>query len=202
MNRHFPEIYRIAAQPLHLNLGATADTVDEIDKAVRQLVQDGKALTAVPATLTSVERITTTTQQSVLGTQADLNRFAGETKAQLGRLEVLIKAGPSSVGGRLNADSVPLVRKLTQAQAVALDETPDDKHTSPPHKGRLKNDVALEELLAASTTAQAVLAQKAPELHKRFIDAFGPFRGNDLAERGRRYAEMDRLAHDIVDFLK
>ena len=89
--------------------------------------------------------------------------------------------------------------------SLDLDATPDQVYKGPgsggKYKGWLKDDVALNQLEQSSAADLAVLAN-APDLLARWQQAFARFTSNTLPERGRRYAEMDRLAHDIVDYLK
>lgn len=214
MSLHIPKIYERWATPVQVNLGSTAQTVDEIAVAVKQLALDGKALAQVPAAVNAVSLQVANVQAAASDVKAgltdariDFNNFAGAAQAQLRAaaddiVKRVLDGQQTDVGGLLNEKSAPLVRVLTQAQAVALDATPAEKHTgNGKYKGWLKNDVALDELLHASVDEQRLLAGHAALL-ARFQQAFAPFGSTALPDRARRYAEIDHLAHDIVDSLK
>lgn len=227
MSQYVPQIYAHLTRPVQIDLGSTAQTVDNIDTAVRQIAVDAQALPPLAGVLNTasnkidnVQATATAVKDSLIDARVDASNFAAATKQQiLDNQQVLsakltlvgddivkrVLAAQTTVGGQINDKSAPLLRRLTQAKAVALDATPDQVYKGPgsggKYKGWLKDDVALNQLEQSSAADLAVLAN-APDLLARWQQAFARFTSNTLPDRGRRYAEMDRLAHDIVDYLK
>jgi hypothetical protein len=222
MSLHIPKIYERWTAPVQIDLGSTAQTVDGIAAKVQQiaLITESLPVTlkAVSDKVDVVQATTTTVKDSLTDARIDINNAAAAAKAQIDATEQSLKAAlvatgddivkrvlaaQSSVGGQINDRSAPLVRALIQAKAIALDATPGEVYKGPvaKYKGWLKDDVALDQLGKSTTAAQAVIAN-APDLKARFQATFARFTSNTLPDRGRRYAEMDRLAHDLVDHLK
>ena len=115
-----------------------------------------------------------------------------------------VLAGQVPVRIEVNDKSAPLVRLLIQAQAVALDETPDDLFPKNDKKfpGWLKDDGAIVTLGQAAAKHADVLDAAPNNLKARFLLAFEKFSSNTLADRSKRFADMHSLVGEIATFLK
>ncbi|NMG43227.1 hypothetical protein GPA22_05710 [Aromatoleum toluvorans] len=94
----------------------------------------------------------------------------------------------------LDARLAPVLRILIQAQALALDATPDETVGKPK---QFKDDVAIEALRTSDTadTARKILP---PTLAQRFDRALRKFDDPTPAHRGRRWGEMQQLCAEIA----
>jgi hypothetical protein len=228
MPAYTPEIYRRFATPVQLNLGSTATTVDDIKEAVDQIKIDTSAVTGVSTRadqiITKVDAVAgqaTNVGTLLTDTRVDLDnaRKALEAKIQVTqdkvdtattKLQTAISATAHDIVQRViagvhhpassvNEKSAPLVRLLIQAQALALDETPDERDKKFPD--RLKNDVSIEKLGEAAEKRAGELAAAHNDLQARFRTAFVPFGSTSLPDRAKRFADMHALISEIAAFL-
>lgn len=114
-----------------------------------------------------------------------------------------VLAGLPPIRIEVNDKSAPLVRLLIQAQAVALDETPDEliKTNNKKLAGQLKDNVAIVALGQAAARHDAVLDAAPNDLQTRFRNAFEQFSSNDLPSRSKRFDEMHALVTEVAAFL-
>jgi len=142
---------------------------------------------------------------TTLGTlRADVaTDMTGLLKASADDVVKRVLAGLPPIRVEVNDKSAPLVRLLIQAQAVALDETPDEvfQTNDKKSKGQLKDDVAIVALGQAATRHDAVLDAAPHELKTRFRNAFEQFSSNALPDRSKRFDEMHALVAEVAAFL-
>jgi hypothetical protein len=228
MPAYTPEIYRRLATPVELNLGSTATSVEHTRIVVDQIKQDTDAVasvsTRVDDVVTKVDALAnqaTTLDGRLIDTRVDLDnaRKVLEAKIQVAqdkvdnvttKLQIAISATADNIVQRViagvhrpassvNEKSAPLVRLLIQAQALALDETPDERDKKFPD--RLKNDISIEKLGEAAEKRDGELAAAHNDLQARFRTAFVPFGSTSLPDRAKRFADMHALISEIAAFL-
>jgi hypothetical protein len=130
--------------------------------------------------------------------------MAALMKASADEVVTRVLAGQAPARIDLNDTSAPLVRLLIQAQAIAIDETPDDVFPKSDKRfpGWLKDDGAIVTLGQAAARHAVVLDAAPNDLRARFLRAFDRFASNTLSERSRRLADMHSLVAEIAAFLK
>jgi hypothetical protein len=233
MPAYTPEIYRRFATPVQLDLGSTATTVDDIKKAVDQIKIDTSAVTGVSTRADQiVTRVDAVAAQAtnvgtlLTDTRVDLNNTRQALEAKIEAAEntandaaIALKAAMQTTADDIvrrviagvprtvptvNDKSAPLVRLLIQAQAVALDETPDERFPQNDKKfpGWLKNDGTIMRLGSAAANSDGELAGAPNGLQARFRLAFEGFSSNTLPDRAKRFADMHALIGEVTDFLK
>ncbi|NBA94782.1 hypothetical protein [Pseudomonas sp. R5(2019)] len=97
---------------------------------------------------------------------------------------------------------MPILRILIQAQAIALDASPEEKQSRKSGTGERpvnsKNDAALHELSLSEATREAMCRlEQQPQLHERLKMVFRVFEGSVPDYRMVRWWEMQQLAVDI-----
>ena len=233
MSVYTPEIYRRFATPLRLDLGPTASTVEATKTVVDQVKSDTAAVSRVDtrtqAILSQVDAVAARANvldQRLMDTRVDLGNTRQSLEALLrgtdkkvddasAALKAAIQVAADDVVQRVaaglpqaaptvNDRSAPLVRLLIQAQAIALDETPDERFPKnhKQHPDWLKDDVAILELGLAAAKLDGDLASAPNALRDRFRRAFEKFSSNSLPERAKRFADMHALVGEVAAFLK
>lgn len=141
----------------------------------------------------------------VLKARPSLSEFqALMEKSNAGLIEQIRKL-PAPGGGpvRIGDASAPLIRLLIQAQAIALDKTPEERlpKNDKNFPGWLKDDVAIQALGQATAEHHAALDKAPDRLKERFSHAFDRFLTSGLSDRSERFAEMHALVADVAAFL-
>ena len=141
----------------------------------------------------------------VLQDRPSLSEFqAVLDKSNAGLIEQIKKLPvPGGAFVRVDDKSAPLIRLLIQAQAIALDETPDERlpKNDKNFPGWLKDDVAILALGRAAAAHHTVLDKAPDRLKERLSRAFDKFSKNSLPDRSERFAEMHALVADVAAFL-
>lgn len=181
---------RALSRALGGSVGALSDirsaVVTKLPAAIASVAQDNVELRgkvdAIPARIDQAKADTLVQVKADLATTAD--RIVSDLRPQP------VPIPPPDIDARL----APALRILIQAQALALDATPDETVGKPK---QFKDDVAIEALRMsdAAATARTVLPQA---LTDRFDRALRKFDDPTPAHRSRRWSEMQQLCAEIA----
>lgn len=152
----------------------------------------GSAINQHTATVVTENRIAL---ETALGTAL------GQATQQI--LNGLTDLAPSPL--HASAHAWPLLRVLVQAMTQVLDQTPDEIHSGKDaqHKGRLKNDVTLEQLRDSIDPADLNRLDTAPgHLRARFLQAFDRLHTADQNRRAERLDTLHVLMGEVARHLK
>ena len=186
MSAYTPEIYRRFATPLTLDLGPTADGVTAIH------------------TITQAIRAQTDQLPQLADAVAEAGQSADQALTVAREiLERLPNCGTPPL--HASAHAWPLLRVLVQAMTQVLDQTPDEIHSGKDaqHKGRLKNDVTLEQLRDSIDPTDLNRLDTAPgHLRARFLQAFDRLHTADQNRRAERLDTLHVLMGEVARHLK
>jgi hypothetical protein len=221
MSVYTPEIYRRFATPLTLNLGPTAEVIDETRKLVEQVKVKTDPLPDIEQKLTDtrtvIEGAVNAAKNELLPKLVALEvQVPAQSKAVNDHTDQALRATADDIVRRLTAATRPglpvfnrrawsLLVPLVQAMTLALDKTPTNMYDGPDKnykdKKWLANDAQLDQLLRALGPELDAL-EKAPDLQARFKKAFDKFEDGDPDKRLQRLAAMVGLLYEVAAYVK
>lgn len=194
MLAYIPKFHERVDRALSRAVGGSVAALSDIRSAV---------VTKLPAAIASVAQDTVEIRGKVDAIPTRIDQAKADTLAQ-------VKADLATTADRIvkdlrpepvppppvdiDARLAPALRILIQAQAIALDATPDETVGK---SKQFKDDVAIEALRTsdAAGTAREVLTET---LKDRFDQALKKFDDPTPAHRSRRWSEMQQLCAEIA----
>lgn len=218
------QIDRLNRQPRTpgLGLGGLPSGVEAAPEAALAMLQPVESVAGTGAPVAESAKTGATLSAPAKQISDDLDKLDAEVASLKLHLAQYIQEAQSKtavdVGGHVGRTApelpipperaLPLLRKLVQAQALAIDQEPNRSYAGVQraYMGKRQNwtreDVALVGLIYEhEAEAAELLGGEDSALYKRYLLAFEPFEKADAATRARRFVEMQRLAVDIAAHL-